>query len=485
MRLDAPGRLPTSRGSLPALSVPADRAAAVDALLAGTYAKSSRGVHAALWRTITSALSKWGHLPLPPTAEKVMALGAALKAGGYSSAENYLGHYKVQCERAGSPFCQALGRVHTDTLRSCKRGVGGPVKALALPLLRLGELGLYQDEPWVQGGPVGPGCAMVAGAWFLTREVELSTTRACLVTFEVNGDGAKVVKWSLPASKSDVEARGVARAHGCCCGLVSMTPSCPYHAILAQLSRLKRMFPERWTAEGPAPDLPLFPASDGSVVTKERMTETIIEAARLLGVALASADGSGRVSGHSLRATGAQGLARAGLDVWAIQLLGRWGSSSVLSYIREVPLELSASWASRAAQHQSLDDLLRARASEPQCPSGSSSSAPSSSRALALPAPPFLAPVTNSLQVALVEAECKAAVVKAPMARCMYISSSSGKWHRFADTKLSGACAGWASACGWKFAGTLASFEADLPVDIEPSLLCARCFSEARAVDGS
>ena len=89
MRVDAPGRLPTSRGSLPGLSSPSDRAAAVDALLAGTYAKSSRGVHTALWRTITSALSKWGHLPFPPTPDKVMAFGAALKAGGYSSAENY------------------------------------------------------------------------------------------------------------------------------------------------------------------------------------------------------------------------------------------------------------------------------------------------------------------------------------------------------------------------------------------------------------
>merc|ERR1712194_741824 len=122
-----------------------------------------------------------------------------------------------------------------------------------------------------------------------------------------------------------------------------------------------------------------FPTSDGKVISKERMTETIVESARLLGVALASADGSGRVSGHSLRATGAQGLARAGLDVWAIQLLGRWGSTSVLYYIREVPLELSASWASRAVQQRSLNDMLRALASEPQRPSGSSSSAPSTS----------------------------------------------------------------------------------------------------------
>merc|ERR1712194_198678 len=176
------------------------------------------------------------------------------------------------------------------------------------------------------------------------------------------------------------------------------------------------------------------------------------------------------------------GLARAGLDVWAIQLLGRWGSSAVLSYVREVLLELSASGASRAARQRSLEDLLRERASEPQCPSGASSSAsPTLPRALALPAPPFLAPVTDDLQVALVEAECKAAVVGAPMASCMFVSSASGKWHRFADTKLSGACAGWASACGWRFAGSLTSLEVDLPANLVPSVLCARCFAEPRA----
>ena len=208
------------------------------------------------------------------------------------------------------------------------------------------------------------------------------------------------------------------------------------------------------------------------------MTETIVDAARRLKIPTTSADGSGRVSGHSLRATGAQGLARAGLDVWAIQLLGRWGSSAVLEYVREVPLELSAPWAARAARQRSLDDLLRERASESQFPSGASSSALSPPpRVLALPAPPILAPVAEDLQVALVEAERKAAVEFAPMASCMFVSSSSGKWHRFADTKLSGACAGWASACGWRFAGSLTSLEVDLPANLEPSLLCARCFA--------
>merc|ERR1711940_345504 len=38
------------------------------------------------------------------------------------------------------------------------------------------------------------------------------------------------------------------------------------------------------------------------------------------------------ISGHSLRRTGAQWLARRGLPLWAIQYIGRWGSDSIRLY---------------------------------------------------------------------------------------------------------------------------------------------------------
>ena len=68
---------------------------------------------------------------------------------------------------------------------------------------------------------------------------------------------------------------------------------------------------------------PFFPTRKGGVCTKEAMTETFCAAARTLGVPLESADGSEYISGHTLRVTGAQGLAGLGLDLWAIQLFGR------------------------------------------------------------------------------------------------------------------------------------------------------------------
>ena len=204
-----------------------------------------------------------------------------------------LAPYRVRCQSANWPYDAALQRLHLDVVRSCKRGVGGPVKALGLPLLRLVDLDLSSDDPWVAGGPLGPACAIIAGSWFLTREVELATTRAKLVFLETNSDGDPVVKWFLPASKTDVEARGVARAHGCCCA-PSSPASCPYHAVEAQLTRLRRLFPDRWSASGPDDDLPLFPSTDGSPVTKDKLVQTIVEAARRLGVPRATPDHSAR-----------------------------------------------------------------------------------------------------------------------------------------------------------------------------------------------
>ena len=74
-------------------------------------------------------------------------------------------------------------------------------------------------------------------------------------------------------------------------------------------------------------DFPFFPTEQGKVVTKAAMTETILFAARWSRAPLANADRTLRVSGRSLRPTGAQGLAELGLDAWAIELLGRWGGA--------------------------------------------------------------------------------------------------------------------------------------------------------------
>ena len=154
---------------------------------------------------------------------------------------------------------------------------------------------------------MGPRSAMVVGAWWMMREVELSTMRAALVT--LTGDWSRTslgARLTLPASKNDAAALGAARAHRCHC-LSAVLPLCPTHAIADQIAFLALTFPHRFRNGMPDFDLPLFPDAYGNAVSKQAMVETILFAARWLGVQDLR-DGAQRVSGHSLRCTGAQGL---------------------------------------------------------------------------------------------------------------------------------------------------------------------------------
>jgi hypothetical protein len=98
--------------------------------------------------------------------------------------------------------------------------------------------------------------------------------------------------------------------------------------------------------------LPLFPDERGRICSKDAIARTIEEAARHLDVPVKTRDGS--ITGHTLRVTGAQGFAAAGLDIWAIQLLGRWGSSAVLGYVREAHLHRAEAWAKKV-NNESID----------------------------------------------------------------------------------------------------------------------------------
>ena len=242
--------------------------------------------------------------------------------------------------------------------------------------------------------------------------------------------------------------------------------SCPWHAAHLQLKRLRVMFPGRFEGEVPNLDLPLFPDARGHVVSKEAMTQTIRLAAEKLGVRLDAADGSARVSGHSLRVTGAQGLARAGVDTWAIQLLGRWGSSTVLEYVQAVPLELSSAWARAAAIRQSLDEKI----SQKELPVVTQVSSA---------AVPVLGEVDGgaALDEALVAEEKgkeEAAVGDT------FVMSDAKIWHRVTPSGRVGPSQSWAAVCGWKFAGRESKNSPALPTVLCYKHLCARCLTALR-----
>jgi hypothetical protein len=137
LRADAPGRKARTRGALPQLLTEEERSEALGAFRAEVWAPTTKRVMEYKLVTCTSALARWGLPLLPPTLEKITALGATLKAGNYQSASSYLSLYRGHSERGGFEITGILQRAFRDAVRSCERGRGGPAKARALPFDRL------------------------------------------------------------------------------------------------------------------------------------------------------------------------------------------------------------------------------------------------------------------------------------------------------------------------------------------------------------
>ena len=360
LRSDAPSRRPRVGAQLPSVLSDEDKQQALKELEKDILAATTNKSHASRLRTIGMALSLWGLSPWPPTLTTWKALASTLKKGGYSSAHLYLSAYRTESERRGYTLSAPLIRNVVDFTRSCLRGVGAPSRPKALPLELLHRLP-RDREPWVSQGPVNPRAAILCGSWWLCRELELSSQRARLLEFElveVEGGGRKRWKASLhlPASKTDLVAAGVCRTLLCSCSSSSslISPACVVHVLLDHVLHLRGRFGHLWGADGPIWELPLFPDVQGEVVSKHAMVETIRYAAGRLGVSECSPDGSERVTGHSLRVSGAQGLAQRGWHLWRIQLHGRWGSDVVKRYIRDSPLQTGAS-SSQASGSEAWD----------------------------------------------------------------------------------------------------------------------------------
>ena len=91
---------------------------------------------------------------------------------------------------------------------------------------------------------------------------------------------------------------------------------------------------------------PEFPAArpavkaveKGLAATKESVVYTVETAVGLLGLPVTSPSGTRLYGGHSLRVAGAVHLSQY-LEILLIQVLGRWGSTTVLRYVLEAPLQ--------------------------------------------------------------------------------------------------------------------------------------------------
>lgn len=129
----------------------------------------------------------------------------------------------------------------------------------------------------------------------------------------------------------------VTRPHKCCC-LANPEPICPFCAGVRHLARLSRAYPntENWE------EVPLFPDRNGQHLSKSLVIKFIRAVIALTGTSLTrpgpAGDAWDRFGEHVLRVSGAQMMARAGLELFVIQLIGRWASDAIARYVQEAHL---------------------------------------------------------------------------------------------------------------------------------------------------
>ena len=172
----------------------------------------------------------------------------------------------------------------------------------------------------MEGAPMHPMPMIVRATFFMLREIEVSGIQLSDITF-----GQNEVTLLLPVSKVDWRAKGARRTWQCICGTY---PVCPFHVLKKHRESLG------WQEES----TPLFFTSGGEFCSKDGVVSTIREAAQASGQQVRDPSGNWLLSGHTFRITGARTLATLGLDAITVQLLGRWGSDAVLSYLAEAPL---------------------------------------------------------------------------------------------------------------------------------------------------
>ncbi len=246
--------------------------------------------------------------PWPLSIDLLQAAAAILKAQGYRTASQYLYALKRHHITLGFTWTDSLARELVDCGRSCARGLGPAAQSQPLPL-----------GDWVAGPLPPPGFlvsgidVVLVGAWWLMREIEL----AGLLVHDVAvspGSQCGTATLLLAVSKTDATAKGVRRTLGCCCPS-ALCPTAAVRRLMASASGLS------------ASDF-VVRSLRGQPATKAEVVREIRHVGKLLGV-------TNGISGHSLRVTGAQRLALAGVAVPRITLFGRWASKAMVTYARE------------------------------------------------------------------------------------------------------------------------------------------------------
>ena len=401
----------------------------------------------ALWSSLATKAGYNDPFHLEP--EMIFAIMGALDLAGYRSSELYLDAAKSLHIASGHHWSQQLQQAARAAIRSCRRSRGPPKQAAGLPLDKVAELA--ESEPVGLGGPVWPIRSTILASWWLLREIEASRAQKKHIRLDHE---AKKVTWQLPCSKTDQAALGAERAHTCSCTFTS-SRLCPYHLMCKHLDTVHNE------------DDYVFYTQAGDKTTKPGWADTFQEVARRLGIPTEHQNGARAFTGHTARVSGARHMASSHIELWRIQLFGRWGSEVFLHYIQDTPLsqlhslaqEASAAHSLQVAKNE-LSALLR--------------QAQQVEHRLALPHADMLH-----------DCEAAAEAPPPPTSDSEFIRNTNGggKLHRVLDKDPHQHPRTWRTYCGWRYGRENTEHDCCSKQQADAThgkFKCAKCFPEAR-----
>ena len=284
---------------------------AITAVLGDTYTAASRRSVAARMDWWERAAKKRGLTPFPLEHSKLTLAGALLKQGKYKSASQYLYSIKKEHLRRGHAWPEQLSAQLNDLRRSCARGLGGPRQADAFCLEAH-----TRNDPFLFPALPHAAEAIIVGTRWLLREIELAALQAKDVTVQA-GRGCGRATIMIGPDKVNTKGKKCPRSLDCNC----LDSTCPVAAVKVLLAAAK--------ARSDSQDEYLVGTATGEVVSKSRIVEAVVAFAahgKVVGK---------RITGHSMRTTGAQWLAARKGSEGRISFFGRWVSRQVLRYARE------------------------------------------------------------------------------------------------------------------------------------------------------
>eukprot|EP00974_Lingulodinium_polyedra_P010509 1010542-Lingulodinium_polyedra.AAC.1 len=169
-------------------------------------AASARASVRSLWATWGLFHREWfgPAVPiLPLTQEKILAVAACFKEGGYKGFPSYVSKAKEHHVLSGYGWDEELAVATRKVTASVLRGLGGGRQsapfdlALAIEAAQSGQVQLPAD------GPVGWQHLLVVGTFFIMREIEIAFAQVEHVAIS---PGDKKVHLQLPVSKKDPRA---------------------------------------------------------------------------------------------------------------------------------------------------------------------------------------------------------------------------------------------------------------------------------------